>query len=57
MENKMGVPDETSWMCENCDSFNIQDGIIDDGHMYCKRCWEMFKEQKRSPTRRWQIRR
>lgn len=34
----MGLPDETSWECERCGVFNIENGIIKDGKMYCDSC-------------------
>ncbi len=51
----MGLPDETSWECEECSSFNIRDGIILEGHMYCKDCVEKSKNEARSLTKRWRI--
>lgn len=39
----MALPDETSTFCETCSSFNIQEGIIKDGKIYCNSCVEMGK--------------
>jgi predicted Zn-dependent protease len=35
----MGLPNETSWECEMCGVFNISEGIIRKGKMYCQSCW------------------
>ena len=35
----MGIPDETSWECEQCGVFNIENGVINSGKMYCVNCW------------------
>ena len=35
----MGLPDETSWECETCGVFNIQNGTITGGKMFCDDCY------------------
>ena len=42
----MGLPDETSWQCENCGTFNISNGRIINGHMYCESCFKNAEELK-----------
>lgn len=34
----MGVPNEYSTYCETCSSYNIQNGVIIDGKIYCNPC-------------------
>lgn len=35
----MGLPDEYSIYCETCSSYNIQNGVIIDGKIYCSSCY------------------
>jgi len=42
--NKMGLPNEISLVCENCDCFNFDEGVIKEGKIYCQRCWELYKK-------------
>lgn len=34
----MGLPDETSIVCDKCGSFNFDKGIIEEGKIYCSSC-------------------
>jgi len=34
----MGLPDETSLVCENCGIFNFENGVIKEGKIYCDKC-------------------
>jgi len=34
----MGLPNEYSLECEECKCFNIQNGIIVNGLIYCQSC-------------------
>ena len=38
IQEKMGLPDESSIFCETCSSFNLQEGIILDGKVFCGSC-------------------
>ncbi len=42
----MGLPNETSLVCEGCGEFNFQDGFIIDGEIYCESCGEAEKKRK-----------
>lgn len=37
----MGLPNETSLECEFCGSFNIEDGVLMAGKLYC---WDCIKK-------------
>ncbi len=34
----MGLPNEYSLECERCKCFNIQNGVIVNGEIYCNSC-------------------
>ena len=40
----MGLPDETSLVCDKCGCFNFDNGIIKDGKIYCNNCGGIRKK-------------
>lgn len=46
----MSLPNETSWECEVCGVFNIDEGMIRNGVMYCDSCWN--EKAKVSPSQK-----
>ena len=37
------MSNETTWECEKCGIYNITEGIITDGKMYCIVCGKKIK--------------
>lgn len=38
---------EYSLECEKCGVYNLEDGIIEKGKVYCNKCFEEIKEQRK----------
>ncbi len=41
----MSLPDEYSLQCEDCSLYNLTEGTIHKGKIYCPKCWIRLEEK------------
>ena len=41
------MKEEFSFECEKCGAYNLSDGVVEKGNVYCNECFKKIMEQRR----------